>query len=208
MSAAVGLITSGMLVLALLAIWIRIRLESVHPGFAGDRLYVIKATPAVQPLEASDYIELDQVGTKVWPIHIRIYADVHIERDTVSDEFRYAPGCPLKSNDKEVKVARADAQRVIARARDGGFYRFSEVYRASGVVYDAGTSVLKLSVDGQVKRVQDHAGNPPPLFWELIDSIRKLSPMDELVDPWKFSAERKADCEEFQRKLEQKLGDH
>lgn len=173
-----------------------------------DQVYVsIEKVPAVEPLLASDYIELDSVGPKLMPVHIRMYADGGIERDTVSDEFRFASGCPLKASDKKMKIAPADARGVISRARDGGFNGLSDVYRAPSVVLDAGTSVLKLSIHGQVKRVQDSAGNPPPLFGELIDSIRRLSPMDELVDPWKFSAERKAECEEFQRKLEHKLGE-
>jgi hypothetical protein len=188
-----------MLGLALIVNMIANRLGWLQPK-SGDEIHVsIEKLTAAGSLEASDFIELDQVAAKVMPTHIRIYADGRIERDTTSEEFRFATGCPLKASDKELRVAPADAQRVIARARDGGFYHLSDDYRASSVVYDAGISVLRLWIHGQVKRVQDRAGSPPALFGELLDSIRKLSPMDEFAYPWKFSAERKAECEEFHR---------
>jgi hypothetical protein len=133
------------------------------------------------------------------PLRIRVYADGRIERDTVSREFGRTVGCPLNESNKAVKVAPDDAQRVIAKARDSGFYGFANEYNASSVVLDAGTYSLLLSIHGQTKRVSNHVGNPPPLFGELIDTILKLSPMDEFIYPSKFSPERKAACEEFQR---------
>lgn len=188
-----------MLMLALFVNMVANRLGWLQPKSVDHVFISIERVPAVESLEASDFIELDQAGPKIMPVHIRILADGRIERDTVSDEFRFVAGCPLKASDKEVRIAPADAQRVIAKAGDGGFYRLSDDYHASGVVLDAGASILKLSIHGQVKRVKDHAGSPPPLFGELIDSILKLSPMDEYVYPWKFSPERKAECEEFHK---------
>jgi hypothetical protein len=188
-----------MLVLALLVNMIANRLGWFQPKSV-DRIEVsIEKVPAVETLVASDFIELDEVAAKVMPTHIRIYADGRIERDTASNEFRWATGCPLKTEDKETRVGAADSERLIARARDDGFYHLSDIYRAPSVVLDAGTSILKLSIGGQEKRVQNSAGNPPPLFGELVDSIRKLSPMDEFAYPWKFSAERKAECEKFDK---------
>lgn len=183
-----------MVVLALLVLWARNRFDWFLPKFERDRMYVVKQAPASQPLSPTDFIELNQSATKLLPVHIRVYADGRIDRDTVTTAFGHTTGCPLEAN-RAIKVAPEEAKRVIETARSQGFYALSSSYAAP--VVDLGTSVLTLSVNGQEKSVSDHAGDPPPLFWELVDSIRKLSPMEEFIYPWRFSAERKAACAEF-----------
>lgn len=197
MPLAVVLVTAGMLVLALVVNTVANRLGWFQPKTDGDRLYLLKVTPAVETPDSADFIEVDQVGPKVMPAYIKMYGDGRVERDAVSKEFGYVPGCPISDADRQIKIAPADAQRVISKARNRGFYGLMNNYRASGEVFDAGTSVVTLSIHGRVKRVSDHAGSPPPLFAELIDDIWQLSPMDEFVYPWRFSTERRAECEKF-----------
>jgi hypothetical protein len=150
-----------------------------------------------------DYIEVREfsAGPYSWePLYVRIYADGRVERDTVVTIRGEMIGCPLHAADRTARIRQEDAQKLLIRARDGGFCRLCDSYRYPAHVYDAGSSEVTLSLHGKSKSVWNSLGKPPQLFGELIDSTLSLSPMDELADPMKFSDQRSAECEEFLEK--------
>jgi hypothetical protein len=103
----------------------------------------------------------------------------------------------MESADKTTQVSPEVATKLIARARDGGFCWLCGSYHPRGRVFDAGTEIIELSINGEVKSVSDSAGNAPPLFQELSDAVGKLSPMDQFTDHRKFSPQRAKKCEGF-----------
>src|SRR6202035_5265729 len=87
MPVAVGLITAGMLALALVVNAVANRFGWFQAKTNVDRLDVLSVTPAVEPIDGTDFIELDQVGVKMMPTYIKMHGDGRVERDAVSREL-------------------------------------------------------------------------------------------------------------------------
>jgi hypothetical protein len=149
-----------------------------------------------------DYIEMNSDGGGVAgpfvAIHVRIYGSGLVERETAETIRGDSFGCPLRESDKTIHIPPVAAKELLARARDGGFCRLCGVYQSPGIVFDAGNESLKLSLHGKIKFVWDHAGNPPPIFGELADSIWKLSDIEKVADPRRFSPDRTAECKRIE----------
>jgi len=185
-------------------------------GFTGPALYRLFGPPTegcplfsrilpikAQPLSPSDYIEQDWFpGFSSWyPGHVRLYADGRIERDTTWTRHNgLVVGCPLHENDKHAQIDPHAAQALINHAQQAGFCRLCSAYfpPRNVSVSDVETSVLQLSIANSVKTVGQRAGDPPPLFRELNESMRRVSPMDLLADTSKFTPNRAAECKAFQ----------
>lgn len=159
------------------------------------------------PIGSNDYIEITAGGGLTYwePIHIRIYGDGRVERDTVETIRGFTTGCPLHPDQRTTRVSPQDAKKLLELARDGGFCRLCSVYQYPGIIYDAGSSTMTVSLGGKEKSVRNHAGKPPPILNELYDSIDKLTPMDDLADTHKFSPEREAECSAFLEQQEDNL---
>ena len=149
-----------------------------------------------------DYIEMNSegggVGAPFYAIHIRIYGSGLVERETAESIRGDTIGCPLRESDRTIRIALASAKDLLTRARDGGFCRLCAVYQSPEFVFDAGNEELKLSLHGKTKSVWDHVGNPPPIFGELADSIWKLSDIERVADPRRFSPDREAECKRIE----------
>jgi len=188
------LITIG----ALRLIWLY-QEARIKPRF-GCPLLVWVMPPDHSEIQSTDYIDLREgsAGPYMWePIHIRIYANGLVERDTVETVRGDTFGCPLHPADRTLRISPEAAEGLLTRARDGGFCRLCAGYQYPSFIYDAGSEELTLSLHGKSKAVWNHEGEPPPLFGELIGSIYAISPMDNLADPAKFTAQRSAECEAF-----------
>jgi hypothetical protein len=157
------------------------------------------------PIASDDYIEVDAGGgwTSWEPIHIRIYGDGRVERDTVETTRGNTFGCPLHPDQRSLHIPAEVARKLLLRARDGGFCRLCAIYQYPAMIFDAGSETLTLSLGGKRKSVWNHEGNPPPLFGELDDTIGKLVPMRDLADTGKFSPARAAECDAFMQQQEE-----
>jgi hypothetical protein len=147
-------------------------------------------------IEASDYIEFDAmaIGPHIFePVHIRVYGNGLIERDTVMRIGSRIFGCPLHDADKTLRIPVATARTLLERARDGGFCRLCASYQHT--VFDGGIEEETLSLDLNRKSVWNHNGEPPALFDDLAERILTVSGIHALADRTKFSPERKAECE-------------
>jgi hypothetical protein len=145
----------------------------------------------------SDYVELDYIVTFMGPMpyQLRIYADGRVERAT--------PVCPLHLEDRTAHVDPDAARKLVTRARDGGFGQLCARYsfvNQPGRYIDGNETSLTLSLKGQTKTVINSVGNPPGIYNELSDAIEQLSPMGHLADYFKFTPERKAECDAISQK--------
>jgi hypothetical protein len=156
-----------------------------------------------------DYIQLRVLSAGPFskePYYVRIYSDGRVERDTIWTVRGETFGCPLHPADRTFRISSAVAQRLLIRARDGGFCRLCSKYQYPGMIFDAGSTELTLSLHGKSKNVWNHAGSPPLLFDELTEGIWAISPMDNLADPMKFTPQRSAECEAFLEEQESHNG--
>jgi hypothetical protein len=145
----------------------------------------------------TDYVELDYIVTFMGPIpyQLRIYADGRVERET--------PSCPLHPGDRTAHVDPDAARKLVTRARDGGFSQLCARYtfvERPGRHIDGNATSLTLSLNGKTKTVINSLGKPPDIYQELSDAIEQLSPMRQLADYFKFTPERKAECDAIQEK--------
>ena len=144
----------------------------------------------------TDYIEMTSmaIGPRLSePVHVRIYGNGLVERETVTTIGGSTIGCPLHDSDKTVHVSSAAAQVLLVRARDAGFCRLCASYQNMGVM-DGAITEVRLSLHGKLKSVWDHNGNPPPILDELAGHIWELSGIESVADFRKFSPEREAEC--------------
>lgn len=188
-----------LVVIGLFVVYVTGRYFSLQSSTVGCPVLAFLAPIRSVSIESSDYIEYDILpGFSSWdPVHVRIYGDGHIERETTwTLRDGSVRGCPLHSGDKQIRIDPQLAKQLISHANQAGFCRLCSVYRSPSnvTVLDASTEVLQLSIGGKIKRVAARAGSPPPLFDELIRSVDQLSPMDALADTDKFTPEREAQC--------------
>jgi hypothetical protein len=128
---------------------------------------------------------------------VRVYGDGHIERDTtITDAGGLVVGCPLHEADKHLRIPAAQASALIAQARDHGFCRLCRSYRRAA--YDAAFEELTLSLGNKVKKTENYAGDPPPIFREVEDSLLALSPPTSYSDQRNQTPERHAECQRFE----------
>jgi hypothetical protein len=159
------------------------------------------------PIKPDDYIELRSWSAGPYsgePIHIRIFADGRLERDTVEIVDGNTDGCPMEEGDKIKLISAKVATALIASARDGGFCRLCRSYHQPGFVFDGGGATVTLSLNKKVKTVSYSNIPPPPLVGELEGRIGLISPMSEFANPQKFSPARAAKCEAFMEAQEEK----
>jgi hypothetical protein len=150
-------------------------------------------------IQASDYIEFDAmaIGPHIYePVHVRIYGNGLVERDTVMKIGSRIFGCPLHDADKTLRIPVATARTLLERARDNGFCGLCSSYQHD--VFDGGLNVETLSLHRNRKSVWNHNGEPPPLFDDLAGRILALSGVHALADTSNFSSERKAECESIE----------
>lgn len=144
----------------------------------------------------TDYIELNAtaIGPRLFePVHVRIYGDGLVERETVMTIRGDTFGCPLHDSDKTLHISPSDSQLLLARARDGGFCRLCALYQNAGVM-DGGIEEVRLNLNGKFTAVWNHNGNPPPLLDELSRRIWELSGIASVADHRKFTPERVTEC--------------
>ena len=155
----------------------------------------------IKPIDRSgilptDYIELNAtaIGPRLFePIHVRIYGDGLVERETVMTLRGYTLGCPLHDSDKTLHIFPSVSQLLLAKARDGGFCRLGALYQTAGVM-DGGIEEVTFNLHGKSTTVRNHNGYPPPLFDELSGRIWELSGIKSVADPRESTPERKAEC--------------
>jgi hypothetical protein len=143
----------------------------------------------------TDYIELNStaIGLGLFePVHVRIYSDGLVERETVMTFHGDTFGCPLHDSDKTLHISSSASHLLLAEARDGGFCRLCALYQR--VVLDGGVEEMTLNLHGKLTTVWNRNGNPPPLLDELSGKIWDLSGIQSVADPRKFTPERAAEC--------------
>ena len=155
----------------------------------------------IKPIDRSrilptDYIELEAtaIGPRLFePVHVRIYGNGLVQRETEMTLRGATFGCPLHDSDKTLHISPSDSQLLLAKARDGGFCRLCASYQNAGVM-DGGIEMVTLNLRGASRTVSNHNGDPPPLLDEVSAGIWELSRIANVADPRKFTPERAAEC--------------
>jgi len=135
---------------------------------------------------------------------IQIFGDGRLDRDsTITYPDGVILGCPLHERDKHLHIDARIASAIVAKARDGGFCRLCARYRYPGIIYDAGTQTITLTVSGKPHEVSNHAGSPPALFREISDAIEAATPEFPAYASWRtWSHEDEAECSAFKDRQE------
>lgn len=149
------------------------------------------------PIAPTDFIEFDVVAAFLppGPYQVRVFADGRVERET--------SWCPLHAEDRTIYVDPEVAQKLLVRARDGGFRQLCARYTFAmrpDLNVDGNETSIMLSLHGQSSTVVNSLGKPPSIYNELSDAIAKISPMRKLADYYNFTPERKAECDAIRAK--------
>jgi len=157
-----------------------------------------------KPIQPTDSLELVTFGgPEVSGYTITIQGDGTLTRDTAYTLFPsdLAMGCPLHDTDKHFKIPPETAQKVLSKARDGGFCRLCQLYQPKTPKPGLGTDQhLTFTFGGKTNTVYNADGNPPAIFHELAESILPLAPpIPDYAKRSNHSRERMKECIDFDR---------
>jgi hypothetical protein len=169
------------------------------------------------PMSHTSIADSDSIEVSNWyggphssyPNTVKVFGDGLVQRETTATSNVNGTivvfGCPLREADKTAHISGESAKRLISLARDGGFCRLCGSYTHHGQVYDGGSTKITLTVSGKSHTVRVINGDPPRFLWSIQEGIDKVAPLGEIATPWKFSPDRRAECDAFEQEQNVKM---